>query len=186
METLIQSVDQNHKERLHSTPNGFGNHIAYHYIIWVDGELRHTRPLDEVGYHASNRPANQSSVGVCFSWNFDVESPTTDQYQTCFSLIWDLKDQFWNLTINTHNEFANKTCPGLNFSFYELYNSLMLFYEKLRNDNYSATPKNQRMFKDPEAFIDRIKDQSIDEKFSEMAYLMAILAEKLGQRDNIS
>ena len=186
MDLLISSINNNHRDRLHPTANWFGNHIAYHYVIWVDGEVRHTRPLDEIWYHASNWPINQTSIGICMSWNFDIESPSTKQYKACFQLISDLKTQFWNLDISGHNEFSSKTCPGLNFSFYELYNALMLFYEKLRRDNYEPKAKNSRMFKDPDAFIDRIKDLSSSEKFTEMTFLIAILAEKLWDRDNLS
>lgn len=183
---MISSINNNHKERLHPTANWFGNHIAYHYIIWIDWETRHTRPLDEIGYHASNRPVNQSSIWICMSWNFDNDSPTSSQYKACFNLITDLKKQFWNLTISWHNEFSTKTCPWLNFSFYELYNALMLFYEKLRRDNYTTKAANKRIFKDPDAFIERIKDLKTEEKITEMTFLIAILAEKLGDRDNLS
>ena len=56
----------------------------------------------------------------------------------------------------------------------------MLFYEKMWRENHEKTPKDQRMFKDPEAFLERLEDLSEDEKRTEMTFLMAILAEKLG------
>lgn len=59
----------------------------------------------------------------------------------------------------------------------------MLFYEKLRRDNFSNVPREQRMFKNPDGFIERTKDLSLEEKFSEMTFLIAIIAEKLGKRD---
>lgn len=186
MDILVASINGNHKRRLHPTVNGFNNHIAYHYVIWTNWEVRHTRPLNEIGYHSSNWSINQQSIGICFSWNFDKETPSTKQYTAAFDLIEDLKQQFGNLQVSWHNEHSNKTCPWLNFSFYELFNALMLFYEKLRKDNFQSIPKNSRIFKDPEAFIERIKDLTVDQKFSEMAFLMAILAEKLGNRDNLS
>jgi len=59
--------------------------------------------------------------------------------------------------------------------------ALMLFYEKLWNDNYSSIPKNERIFKDPESFIDKTKNLPKEQKDKELAYLMAILFEKLWQ-----
>jgi hypothetical protein len=55
----------------------------------------------------------------------------------------------------------------------------MLFYEKLRNDNYSTIPVDQRQFQDPKAFLKRIEKLTESEKLSEMTYLVAILAEKI-------
>ena len=57
---------------------------------------------------------------------------------------------------------------------------IMWFYEKLRKDNYKATPKHKRIFKDPQSFLDRLEDLSEDEKRTEFTYLTAILVEKLG------
>lgn len=59
----------------------------------------------------------------------------------------------------------------------------MRYYEKLRKDNFAKIPKDQRIFRNPEAFIQRTKDLPLDEKFSELTFLIAILSEKLGQRD---
>lgn len=46
--TLLTSINNNHRQRLHPQPNGFGNHIAYHYIIDINGVVEHTRPLTEI------------------------------------------------------------------------------------------------------------------------------------------
>ena len=54
----------------------------------------------------------------------------------------------------------------------------MLFYEKLRRNNHESTPKENRMFKDPDAFIERVKDMSDADKFREMTFLIALMAEK--------
>ena len=57
----------------------------------------------------------------------------------------------------------------------------MLFYQKLRTDNYSIIKKDSRIFKDPAAFIARIENLSLEDKLSEMTYLIAILSEKNNQ-----
>lgn len=182
MDKLISSINNNHSQRLHPEENSFGNHIAYHYIINYDGEIRHTRPLDEIGYHASNWEKNSESIGICLSGNFDQEEPTLEHYRSLAKLINELKDRFGELIINQHNEFANKSCPWQNFDFNRLMTILMLFYEKLRRDNFASIPRDERVFKDPEAFLERMKELSPEEQFSEMTFLMAILAEKLGKK----
>jgi len=57
----------------------------------------------------------------------------------------------------------------------------MLFYEKLRTDNYKKTNEEKRIFKDPQAFIERMKNLNNDERLSESTFLLAILVEKLGK-----
>lgn len=82
LEKSVQSFNANHKARLHPTPNSLGLHIAYHYVIAADGRFQKTRHLDEVGFHASDLGINNTSVGICFTGNFDIEKPTVDQIKT--------------------------------------------------------------------------------------------------------
>jgi len=55
----------------------------------------------------------------------------------------------------------------------------MLFYEKLRKDNHEKTDKEKRVFKDPQAFLNRIKDLKPHEQQSETVFLIASLMENL-------
>lgn len=172
----VASFDRNHAQRLHTTKNGFGYHIAYHFVIWPKWEYVETRPISEVWYHGSDYKVNKESVGICLTGNFDVENPTNAQYVTLRRLIEWLEKEYGPLTIHGHNEFARKSCPGRLFDMRKV---LMLFYEKLWRDNYTSTPADERMFKDPDAFIERTKNLSTDQQISEMTFLLAILAEKL-------
>jgi len=175
----ISSFDSNHKKRLHKTKNGFWYHISYHFVIWWDWKYIPTRPLDEVWYHASNLKVNKESVGICLTWNFDVEKPSEAQYATLNWIIKNLEEIYGDLEIHEHNEFAKKSCPGKNFILEKI---LMWFYEKLRNDNYSSIKEDDRIFKSPDGFLKRTKDLTIEEKLSEMTYLIAILSEKLWKK----
>ena len=181
LEKSIKSFDNNHAERLHKTKNRLGFHIAYHYVIAWNGSYKKTRMWGEIWYHASNKKINNESIWICLTWNFDTEKPTKAQYASLNKIIDEIKVVYPDITIHWHNEYASKSCPWHNFDFTQLQNIIMLFYEKLRKDNYEKTDKEKRVFKEPKAFIDRIKDLSIDEKFSELTYLVAILAEKLGK-----
>ena len=172
----ISSFDRTHKARLHKEKNSKWYHIAYHFVIWWDGKYIATRGLGEIWYHASNLAINQTSVWICLTWNFDSDEPTSAQYNSLKKLINLLQSELGKLTIHGHNEFSSKSCPWKNFNFAKL--NEMLFYEKLRRDNHESTPKENRMFKDPDAFIERLKDMSDADKFREMSFLIALMAEK--------
>jgi hypothetical protein len=55
----------------------------------------------------------------------------------------------------------------------------MLYYEKLRRDNFTGTPAGERVFKDPDAFVARMRELSQEERLSEITYLIALLVEKV-------
>lgn len=116
LEKSIVSFDKNHKDRLHPEENGFGLHIAYHFVIGGDGRYRATRPLNEVGYHASNLTVNKRSVGVCFCGNFDQETPSKEQMSTAMDIIAKLKENLPITKITGHRTHASKSCPGKNFT----------------------------------------------------------------------
>lgn len=116
LEKSVQSFDRNHAERLHPELNSLGFHIAYHYVIWADWRFKKTRGLDEVWYHASELGVNNTSVGICFCGNFDIEKPTVDQIKTFNYLRSELENLYWGLELFFHNEFASKSCPWANLT----------------------------------------------------------------------
>ena len=182
IESVVTIFSNNHKKRIKwSKKSSLGTYVQYHYIIARDWTYKKTRMRDEVWYHAGNLKVNKESVGICLLWNFENEKPSKAQYESAKKIIAEIKVVYPNITIHWHREFAKTLCPWKNFDFTQLQNIIMLFYEKLRKDNHEKTDKEKRVFKEPKAFIDRIKDLSIDEKFSELTYLVAILAEKLGK-----
>lgn len=114
----IQSINRNHALRLHPEMNGLGLHIAYHYCIGGSGETKQTRPDNEAGWHASNLLVNHASLGICLFGNFDKEEPSTQQLAELVKLVDFLKKQYsiQGKQVYGHREFAQKTCPGTNFS----------------------------------------------------------------------
>jgi len=172
----IASFDENHK-RLHKTKNSLNYYIAYHFVVAGDWSFLQTRPISEVGFHGSDAAINKESIGICLTWNFDIETPTEEQYATLRMIIKNFPDA----KLHTHNEFAKKSCPWKNFNLSLIEKSIMLFYEKLRTDNYKKTKEEKRIFKDPKVFIERMKNLNNDERLSESTFLLAILVEKLGK-----
>lgn len=176
----LSSFNRTHKARLHPEVNSLGYHIAYHIVIAWDGSYEQTRSLDDVWYHASNLKVNNESVGICLTGNFDIETPSYKQIETLIDLIDMIQSEHEWVTVHWHNEYASKSCPGKNLDLNKL--KEMLFYEKLWNDNYKDIKKDDRMFKDPYAFIDRIEKLSARDTISEMTFLIAILSEKMGKK----
>jgi len=91
--------------------------IGYHYVIDKNGTINQTNYLDTRSYHVSGH--NTESIGICLTGNFDIEVPTPEQEYSLILLIRHLHDILYDYTgalaIKSHNEFSQKTCPGLNF-----------------------------------------------------------------------
>jgi hypothetical protein len=86
--------------------------VAYHFIIAGNGEYKRTRLDDVVGYHASNIDANNRSVGICLTGNFDVEQPTEAQMNSLREIL----KQYPGVKITGHRNYAKKSCPGKYFT----------------------------------------------------------------------
>lgn len=110
---LITSMNNSHKARFNRKKGyEWSEYVQYHFVIWVDGEVRKLAPLKEVLYHASNYEINQQSIGVVLSWNFDKDKPTQAQYGALLRLIWEYK-----LPVSYHRDYTAKTCPWNNFDY---------------------------------------------------------------------
>lgn len=113
-EKTLGSISQSHKERLHQPISKTGLYIAYHYVIGGKGEIRQTRLDDEIGYHASNWPVNQSSIGICLLGAFDTETPNPVQLFALRDVIKSIKARHFIKEVAGHRKYSSKSCPGKN------------------------------------------------------------------------
>lgn len=112
---LILSINRTHKERLWQPADVNWSTAAYHFVIWVDWEIRQTRDINSIWWH-THRSINKSSIWVCLSWRFDYREPTKKQYIALNDLISSLNFQFPWIQIWYHNTYnKSKTCPGRMF-----------------------------------------------------------------------
>lgn len=100
-------VDEWHKEQ------GWAG-IGYHYVIRRNGNIENGRPLEIAGAHCKGQ--NKHSIGICLvggiDRNGDPQNNFTDvQFQALRKLVADLKNNFPQVTVHGHCEFANKACP---------------------------------------------------------------------------
>lgn len=100
------------------------NDIGYHWGIeavqdqpWTPPvfEILAGRMCDQDGAHTKGR--NQDSIGICCVGNFDVVTPMQEQWDTCLKLVRWLME-IYHIPVERvygHRDFANKSCPGLNW-----------------------------------------------------------------------
>ena len=145
----IISFDREHKRRLHARRNSLWYHIAYHWLIWWNGELVATREPWDIGWINTDISSNRESLGVCLVWNFDNWEPSQAQLITLHKLIIDSQKKYKWLKINWHKDiYRTKSCPGKNFPLDEfklLYNSwnIMSIFKTVWE---TEIPKDARLF----------------------------------------
>lgn len=103
----VADIDRWHKQR------GF-QMVGYNYIIRINGTIERGRPIEMVGAHCAGH--NRNSIGICYIGGLSKEGApkdtrTTQQRKAMLSLLEQLCKEFPGVTIHTHNEFANKSCP---------------------------------------------------------------------------
>lgn len=114
IDEAVERISREHQERLHPDANGFGLHVAYHYIIDAKGNTRNTRPLSEIGYHAGNWEINEKSVGICILGNYENDTPTKDSLDTLAALSKEITRVYGVETVCGHRDIKATACPGEN------------------------------------------------------------------------
>lgn len=100
----------------HVKNNGWKD-IGYHYVIYLDGSVHEGRPVEQVGAHTSGH--NSDSIGIVYVGGCDKnmkpkDTLTTEQETAMVNLIKALREEYGELSLHGHNEFANKACPSFN------------------------------------------------------------------------
>jgi N-acetylmuramoyl-L-alanine amidase len=101
--------------------------IGYHYVIYLDGSIHKGRPIEKVGAHTSGQ--NTGSIGICYVGGVEKDGKTpkdtmTDLQETAMvNLIKALREEYGDMTLHGHNEYAAKACPS--FKVYEKYDWLL-------------------------------------------------------------
>jgi hypothetical protein len=98
--TTTAQITAWHKEKDYKT-------IGYHKVILGDGTIENGRSETEMGAHAKG--ANQGSLGVCLTGNFETETPTTAQIN---SLVTVLTNWCRAHKLNAPNIYGHYNVPG--------------------------------------------------------------------------
>ncbi|MFQ5863446.1 MAG: peptidoglycan recognition family protein [Candidatus Brocadiales bacterium] len=118
------SFDHYHREK-----KGWDRGLGYHFVIGngngtsdgiVETGRRWIRQID--GAHAGSAKYNQHGIGICLVGNFEVGYPTSEQISSLVELVRGLQ-QICNIpseNIILHRHIRDTSCPGGNFSYYEV------------------------------------------------------------------
>ena len=114
--------------RYHIEHNGW-NDIGYHFLVEKatrrnDYEVILGRTLDKPGAHTKGM--NRCAIGICIVGNYDLVSPEPEMFERLVPVLkWLRKEYKIPLdNIKGHRDYANKSCPGDNFSVEEVINFL--------------------------------------------------------------
>jgi N-acetyl-anhydromuramyl-L-alanine amidase AmpD len=88
--------------------------IAYHYVVYKNGEIHEARPLSSVGAHAG-AGNNAGNIGVCFVGNFDKYEMGQAQLDAGLWLVKKLIKDHDIRVLNFHNDLKTTACPGALF-----------------------------------------------------------------------
>ena len=107
-------------KRWHVQDRGWSD-IGYHYLIDRDGTVAKGRPIERDGAHVKGH--NKGTIGIClFGGHGSSENDafadnfTEAQDRALLGLIHTLRDEYGDLPISGHNEYAAKACPGFRVS----------------------------------------------------------------------
>ena len=119
--TVLQTVETIHN--YHKNTKGWAG-IGYHFYVRKDGTIYEGRPVEYVGAHATNN--NSNSIGVCFEGNFNEEVMNDVQKKAGQELVNYLKQTYSISTVQAHRDVNNTSCPGANFPFNEIANTVVV------------------------------------------------------------
>lgn len=119
MQKTIDVINEEHK-KLHPVNSSIGLRISYHFLLFPDGSVKSTRPINEIGYHAGNFAVNVVSIGLCLIGNFENDKPTEKQTSALKRLLESLTKQYGisksNIKLHKEVRLQPTACPGKNIT----------------------------------------------------------------------
>tara|TARA_Y100000748_G_scaffold224991_1_gene189458 strand:- start:71 stop:496 length:426 start_codon:yes stop_codon:yes gene_type:complete len=102
-------------KRWHTEDNGWRD-IGYHFVIELDGSIHKGRPVGTSGAHTIGENHN---IGICYIGGVDQvmkpkDTRTDAQRIALEDLIEDIKEEYPNIMVYGHRDFADKDCPSFN------------------------------------------------------------------------
>jgi N-acetylmuramoyl-L-alanine amidase len=100
----------------HVKGNGWSD-CGYHYVIKLDGTVQDGRPIEKIGAHCKGN--NRDSIGICYIGGMDKnmedwkDTRTTEQCDSLYNLLSELKIEFPDVIVYGHKDFTDKKeCPS--------------------------------------------------------------------------
>ena len=93
--------------------------IAYHFYIRKDGRIYRGRPEEMVGGHTYGM--NSNTIGICCEGNFENESMSLSQKDSCGWLVGYLLEKYPSVyRVSKHKDHNATACPGKNFPYEDI------------------------------------------------------------------
>jgi hypothetical protein len=130
--TKVGDIDRWHTARWPNFISRRGYFVGYHYVIEADGTTIQTRDHDEEGAHCIGM--NRSSIGICFTGNFNLTEPTIQQLTAWYKLHAKLVKEFGDLPIRPHRAYARTDCFGTKLAddYFAVSNNKLTIIELLK------------------------------------------------------
>lgn len=112
--------------------------VPTHYIIWSDWSRLRINELEDIVWATLNAEANQKWIHIEVVWNFNIDNPTSEQYNALNWLIMDINTKIGRvLPVKRHSDFQTKNCPWKNFDINKLNKTFNLsrYYSPLPNQS---------------------------------------------------
>lgn len=122
----IQDIDSWHYK------NGWNGGCGYHFFIRKNGLIYEGRPIDIVGAHCIGY--NETSIGICFEGNFNLENMTQEQINSGINLIRFVRSKYQGIRVMRHLDFNKTSCPGINFNNEIIYEGMK--NEEIKDDGF--------------------------------------------------
>lgn len=129
----ITDIDAWHKQRGFGRNQGWINkfnpdlqHVGYHYVIKLNGEVQQGRHLDELGAHVAR--FNLDNIGICM---IGTDKFTQAQWNALTLLVADLMTAYPTIvSVKGHRDwpYVNKECPGFDVGAW--------FHDRQPDDNH--------------------------------------------------
>ena len=90
--------------------------IGYHFVVYRDGTVHEGRDISIRGAHCKGH--NKNSIGICYIGGRDTsmekakDTRTEEQKETLIFMSKYLKNEYPDITIYGHRDFADKDCPS--------------------------------------------------------------------------
>ena len=144
----FKAINKYHKN-LWDFKSKLGFYVGYNWVISSKGRVRQSRLDGNQTAACYQKDMNDGRcIHICLDGNFDIEKPKPEQIYALRDLIIDLvaKYKIKKQNILAHNQYANKTCPGINLD--------MEFVRRLAPGLIKEDDKKEKLFKK----IDELKD----------------------------
>jgi len=92
------------------------NDIGYHFYITIDGDVHIGRDVGTIGAHTLGH--NNTSIGICYAGGVEKDGKTAkdtrtkEQEESLINLLFSLKEEYKDIEVFGHRDFANKACPS--------------------------------------------------------------------------